>query len=92
MGVANTIHDKIELRGKAKERTDEIEKLRKKREIELENLFNIDNEAIDLLIELDIDKKDRQEELIVIEIKLEKSKISEKQSKQLDHKLSDISK
>ena len=92
MGVASTIHDKIELRGKAKERTDEIEKLRKKREIELENLFNIDNEAIDLLIELDIDKKDRQEELIVIEIKLEKSKISEKQSKQLDHKLSDISK
>ena len=29
-------------------------------------------------MELDIDKKDRQEELILKEIKLEKSKISEK--------------
>ena len=46
--------------------------------MELENLSNIDNEAIDLLVELDIDKKDRQEELILIEIKLEKLNISEK--------------
>ena len=38
-------------------------------------------------MELDIDKKDRQEEPILIEIKLEKSKISEKkqQLRQLDH-------
>ena len=56
-GVANTIHDEIELREKTKERIDEIEKLRKKREIELEYLFNIDNEAIDLLVQLDTDKK-----------------------------------
>ena len=46
--------------------------------MELENLSNIENEAIDLLVELDIDKKDRQEELILIEIKLEKLNISEK--------------
>ena len=56
----------------------EIEKLRRKQERELEILFNIDNEGIDLLVELDIDKKDRQEELILIEIKLEKLKISGK--------------
>ena len=77
-GAANTIHDEIELREKTKERIDEIEKLRRKREIEFENLFDIDNEAIDLLVELDIDQKDRQEELILIEIKLKKLKISEK--------------
>ena len=64
--VANAVYDKIELREKTKERIDEIEKLRRKNEKKLENLFNIDNEAIDLLVELDIDKKDRQEELILI--------------------------
>ena len=31
-----------------------------------------------MLVELDIDQKDRQEELILIEIKLKKIKISEK--------------
>ena len=39
-------------------------------------------------MELDIDKKDRQGELILIEIKLEKLEISEKKKKklrQLDH-------
>ena len=46
-----------------------MEKLRRKKEIEQANLFNTDSEAIDLLLELDIDKKDKQEELILIEIK-----------------------
>ena len=41
----------------------------------------MDNRAIDLLMELGIDKKDRQEELILIEIKSEKLKISEKRIK-----------
>ena len=72
------INDEIKLRKKTSERIIKIEELRRKREIGLENLFDIDNRTIDLLMELDIDKKDRQEELILIEIKLEKLKISEK--------------
>ena len=76
-GVANNIHDKIELREKTKEMIGEIEKLRRNQERELEILINIDNESIDLLVELDIDKKDRQE-IKLIEIKLEKLKISGK--------------
>ena len=63
---------------KTSERISKVEELRRKREIDVESLFNIDNRAIDLLMELDIDKKDRQEELILIKIKLEKLKISEK--------------
>ena len=47
-----TIRDETELRKKTKERLDEIEKLRRKRETELENLSNIDNEAIDLLVQI----------------------------------------
>ena len=43
------------------ERIDEIEKLRRKREIELEDLFIKDDEFIDLLIKLDTDKKYIQE-------------------------------
>ena len=42
------INDEIELREKILERIDETEELRRKREIYLENLFNIDNRAIDL--------------------------------------------
>ena len=38
----------------------------------------MDNKAFDLLLELNIDKRDIQEELISIEIKLEKLKISKK--------------
>ena len=82
----NTIHDEIELREKTKERIDEIEKLRRKREKELENLFNVDNEAIDLLVELDIDKKEQ----ILIAIKLEKLKISAKTIKTIRSQLLDI--
>ena len=52
--------------------------MKRKREVELEKLFVIDNEFIDLLIELDADKKDRQEELILTETKLEKLKIPKK--------------
>ena len=78
-GLPITIHDKIELREKTKERVDKIEKLRRKKETELENFSNIDNDAIHLLVEIYIDKKDRKEELIlIIEIKLKKINISEK--------------
>ena len=34
-----------------------MEKLRRKKEIKLENLFYINNEATDLLLELNIEKK-----------------------------------
>ena len=72
-GLPITTHDKIELREKTKERVDKIEKLRRKKETELENFSNIDNDAIDLLVEIYIDKKDRKEELIlIIEIKFKK--------------------
>ena len=57
-----------------------MDELRRKRQIELGDLFNIDNEAIDLLIELDIDINNIQEELILIDVKLEKLKIPEKNS------------
>ena len=85
-GGANTIHDEIELREKTKERIDEIEKLRRKREKELENLFNVDNEAIDVLVELDIDKREQ----ILIEIKLEKLKIAAKTIKTIRSQLLEI--
>ena len=62
------MYDEIELREKTQERINEIEKLRRKR----------DDEFIDLLIKLDTDKKYVQEELILIEIKLKKLKMSEK--------------
>ena len=39
----------------------------------------MDNKAIYLLLELSVDKRDIQEQLILIEIKLEKSKIFKKQ-------------
>ena len=55
-----------------------MEKLRRKKEIELENLFIINNEATDLLWKLDTDEKDKQKNLILIESILEKLKISEK--------------
>ena len=55
-----------------------MEKLRRKKEIELENLFIINNEATDLLWKLDTDKKDKQKKLILIESILEKLKISGK--------------
>ena len=56
-GLPITIRDKTELREKTKERIDEIERLRAKREIELENLFIIDNKTIVFLVDLHIDKK-----------------------------------
>ena len=55
-----------------------MEKLRRKKEIELENLFIINNEATDLLWKLDTDEKDKQKNLILIESILEKLKISGK--------------
>ena len=55
-----------------------MEKLRRKKEIELENLFIINNEATDLLWKLDTDKKDKQKKLILIESILENLKISGK--------------
>ena len=57
MGLPITIHDKIELREKTKERIDEIKKMKRTREIKLENLFIRNNKNIDLLLKLDIDKK-----------------------------------
>ena len=66
------------LRVKAYERIDEIEELKRKREIDLENLFDIDYRTVDLLTELDFDIKDRQEEVILMEIKPKKLKIPEK--------------
>ena len=75
-GLPITIHDKIELREKTKERVDKIEKLRRKKETELENFSNIDNDAIHLLVEIYIDKK--EELILIIEIKLKKINISEK--------------
>ena len=57
---------------------DKMEKLRRKKEIELDNLFIINNEATDLLWKLDTDKKDKEKKLILIEIILEKLKISGK--------------
>ena len=64
-----------------------MEKLRRKKEIELENLFIINNEATDLLWKLDTDKKDKQKKLILLEIILEKSKISGKAIKAIRSEL-----
>ena len=55
---------------KNKKKIDEIEKLRRKKGKELENLFVMDNKAIDLLLELNIDKRDIEDQLTLIEIKL----------------------
>ena len=74
----NSIEEGLELREKTEERIHEIKKLKRKREVKLENLFVIDNELSDLSKELDADKKDRQEELVLTEIKLEKLKIPKK--------------
>ena len=63
---------------KTEKRIEGIEKLEKKKEEELRNLFIIDNEHIDLLLVVDANERDIQEELIIIESKLEKLKISEK--------------
>ena len=57
---------------------DEIEKIRRKREIELKGLFIKDDGFIDLQIKLNTDKKYILEELVLIEIKSKKLKISEK--------------
>ena len=51
------INDQVKLREKASERISKTEELRRKRKIDLRNLFDIDNRAIDLLMELDIDKR-----------------------------------
>ena len=77
LGRSNSFKDKIELEEKTKKRVDEIEKLIRKKEIELINLFITDDKAIDLLLEQDNDKIDMQERLILIEIKSEELKISE---------------
>ena len=53
---------------KTKEKIDEMEKLRRKKK-ELKHLLIMDNNAIDLLLELNIDKRDIQEQLILIEIR-----------------------
>ena len=45
-----------------------MEKLRRKKK-ELKHLLIMDNNAIDLLLELNIDKRDIQEQLILIEIR-----------------------
>ena len=74
----NTIYDEKELREKTQKRIDEIEKLRRKREIESKDLSIEDDEFISLLIKLNTDKKYVQEELVLIEIKSKKLKISEK--------------
>ena len=50
---SSTIYDEIELREKVQERVDEIEKLRRKKEIKFEDLFIKDDGLIDLLIKLD---------------------------------------
>ena len=76
--VLNTIDEELELKDKARKMIDKMEKLRRKKEIELENLFIINNEATDLLWKLDTDKKDKEKKLILIEIILEKLKISGK--------------
>ena len=77
LGRSNSFKDKIELEEKTKKRVDEIEKLIRKKKIELINLFITDDKAIDLLLEQDNDKIDMQERLILIEIKSEELKISE---------------
>ena len=65
-----------------------MEKLRRKKEIELENLFIINNEATDLLWKLDTDKKDKQKKLILLEeLKIEKLKISGKAIKAIRSEL-----
>ena len=74
----NTIYDEKELREKTQKRIDEIEKLRRTREIESKDLSIEDDEFISLLIKLNTDKKYVQEELVLIEIKSKKLKISEK--------------
>ena len=50
---STTIYDEIKLREKTQERVDEIEKLRRNRETEFEDLFIKDYEFIGLLIKLD---------------------------------------
>ena len=80
VGVDDTIFVKMELREKTKEKIDEMEKLRRRKK-GLKHLFIMDNNAIDLLLELNIDKRDIQEQLILIEIRLEKLKVSEKKIK-----------
>ena len=50
---STTIYHEIKLREKTQERVDEIEKLRRNREIEFEDLFIKDYEFIGLLIKLD---------------------------------------
>ena len=80
MGEAKLSHrrDRIGRKNRKEDRCNR--KIKKK---ELRNLFIIDNEHIDLLLELDANKRDIQEELILKEIKLEKLKISQKTIKSI---------
>ena len=68
----NRIIEEIELEEKAEKRIDGIEKLKINKEEELRNLFIIDNGHTDFLLELNANKRDIQEELILIGIRLEK--------------------
>ena len=72
------ITDEVKLREKASEKISKTEELIGKKEIDLEHFFDIDNRYVDLLIQLDINKMGRNEELFLIETKLEKLKISKK--------------
>ena len=68
----NRIIEEIELEEKTEKRIDGIEKLKINKEEELRNLFIIDNGHTDFLLELNANKRDIQEELILIGIRLEK--------------------
>ena len=57
---------------KTEKRIDGIEKLKINKEEELRNLFIIDNGHTDFLLELNANKRDIQEELFLIGIRLEK--------------------
>ena len=84
---SNSFRGELELEEKIEKRADGIEKLKKKKVEELEKFFIMDVEHIDLLLELDNDERYIQEQLILIEIKLEELKMFKKQLKQLNHKL-----
>ena len=57
---------------------DEIDKLIRKKEEELRNLFIRDNEASDLLLEIHNHEKYILKQLSLVEVKLEKLNVSEK--------------
>ena len=71
-GRLNSINEEIGLKkNRQKTKIDEIEKLKRKKETEIVNLFITDDKAVDFLLELNIVKRDIEEQLVLIEIKLE---------------------